>query len=64
MSWNLEDTLCQFPLKPGKIATLIVNIKVKLDFSCQENLLQDLSDGEFFISLCLGGLCVLLESLF
>ncbi|XP_056340365.1 trafficking protein particle complex subunit 9 isoform X1 [Oenanthe melanoleuca] len=44
LSWNLEDTLCQFPLKPGKIATFIVNIKVKLDFSCQENLLQDLSD--------------------
>lgn len=24
----------------------MVNIKVKLDFSCQENLLQDLSDGK------------------
>ncbi|XP_064010423.1 trafficking protein particle complex subunit 9 isoform X3 [Pogoniulus pusillus] len=44
LSWKLEDTLSQFPLKPGKIATFIVNIKVKLDFSCQENLLQDLSD--------------------
>ncbi|XP_035748608.1 trafficking protein particle complex subunit 9-like [Egretta garzetta] len=45
LSWKLEDTLSQFPLKPGKIATFTVNIKVKLDFSCQENLLQDLSDA-------------------
>ncbi|XP_061851001.1 trafficking protein particle complex subunit 9 isoform X2 [Colius striatus] len=44
LTWNLEDTLSQFPLSPGKIATFTVNIKVKLDFSCQENLLQDLSD--------------------
>ncbi|NXY45098.1 TPPC9 protein, partial [Ceuthmochares aereus] len=44
LSWKLEDTLSQFPLKPGEIATLTVSIKVKLDFSCQENLLQDLSD--------------------
>ncbi|KAM6215244.1 trafficking protein particle complex subunit 9 isoform 1-T1 [Rhynchocyon petersi] len=44
LSWKLEETLEQFPLLPGKIATLTVNIKVKLDFSCQENLLQDLSD--------------------
>ncbi|NXO73289.1 TPPC9 protein, partial [Phainopepla nitens] len=50
LSWNLEDTLCQFPLKPGKIATLTVNIKVKLDFSCQENLLQDLSDDGISVS--------------
>lgn len=50
LSWKLEDTLSQFPLKPGKIATFVVNIKVKLDFSCQENLLQDLNDGEFLIS--------------
>ncbi|NWX65313.1 TPPC9 protein, partial [Promerops cafer] len=50
LSWNLEDTLCQFPLKPGKIATLVVNIKVKLDFSCQENLLQDLSDDGISVS--------------
>ncbi|XP_064254504.1 trafficking protein particle complex subunit 9 isoform X2 [Passer domesticus] len=50
LSWNLEDTLCQFPLKPGKIATFVVNIKVKLDFSCQENLLQDLSDDGISIS--------------
>ncbi|XP_017602149.1 trafficking protein particle complex subunit 9 isoform X2 [Corvus cornix cornix] len=50
LSWNLEDTLCQFPLKPGKIATFTVNIKVKLDFSCQENLLQDLSDDGISVS--------------
>uniref|UniRef100_A0A8C9F761 Trafficking protein particle complex 9 n=1 Tax=Pavo cristatus TaxID=9049 RepID=A0A8C9F761_PAVCR len=50
LSWKLEDTLSQFPLRPGKIATFVVNIKVKLDFSCQENLLQDLSDGEFISS--------------
>lgn len=30
------------------MATFTVDIKVKLDFSCQENLLQDLSDGELF----------------
>uniref|UniRef100_A0A8C0G1R8 Trafficking protein particle complex subunit 9 n=1 Tax=Chelonoidis abingdonii TaxID=106734 RepID=A0A8C0G1R8_CHEAB len=50
LSWKLEDTLSQFPLKPGKIATFNVNIKVKLDFSCQENLLQDLSDDGISIS--------------
>ncbi|XP_025914337.1 trafficking protein particle complex subunit 9 isoform X3 [Apteryx rowi] len=50
LSWNLEDTLSQFPLKPGKIATFTVNIKVKLDFSCQENLLQDLNDDGISVS--------------
>uniref|UniRef100_A0A8C8ALV0 Trafficking protein particle complex 9 n=1 Tax=Otus sunia TaxID=257818 RepID=A0A8C8ALV0_9STRI len=50
LSWKLEDTLSQFPLKPGKIATFTVNIKVKLDFSCQENLLQDLSDDGISVS--------------
>uniref|UniRef100_A0A8C6NFM8 Uncharacterized protein n=1 Tax=Melopsittacus undulatus TaxID=13146 RepID=A0A8C6NFM8_MELUD len=50
LTWNLEDTLSQFPLKPGKTATLTVNIKVKLDFSCQENLLQDLSDDGISVS--------------
>ncbi|KAH0617395.1 hypothetical protein JD844_015551 [Phrynosoma platyrhinos] len=44
LSWNLEDTLSQFPLKPGNTAVFTVYIKVKLDFSCQENLLQDLND--------------------
>uniref|UniRef100_A0A670IFL6 Trafficking protein particle complex subunit 9 n=1 Tax=Podarcis muralis TaxID=64176 RepID=A0A670IFL6_PODMU len=50
LSWNLEDTLSQFPLKPGYIATFIVYIKVKLDFSCQENLLQDLNDDGISVS--------------
>lgn len=62
LSWKLEDTLSQFPLRPGKIAIFTVNIKVKLDFSCQENLLQDLNDGEFLISSCLKGFCDLLRS--
>lgn len=46
LSWKLEDTLAQFPLQPGKVATFTISIRVKLDFSCQENLLQDLSDGK------------------
>ncbi|XP_062935272.1 trafficking protein particle complex subunit 9 isoform X2 [Cynocephalus volans] len=50
LSWNLEETLAQFPLQPGKVATFTVNIKVKLDFSCQENLLQDLSDDGISVS--------------
>lgn len=50
MSWSLEETLAQFPLQPGKVATFVVNIKVKLDFSCQENLLQDLSDDGISVS--------------
>ncbi|KAL1767301.1 trafficking protein particle complex subunit 9 isoform X1 [Sigmodon hispidus] len=45
LSWTLEETLSQFPLQPGKVATFTINIKAKLDFSCQENLLQDLSDA-------------------
>ncbi|KAM6457563.1 trafficking protein particle complex subunit 9 isoform 2-T5 [Liasis olivaceus] len=50
LSWNLEDTLSQFPLKPGSIAVFTVYIKVKLDFSCQENLLQDLNDDGISVS--------------
>ncbi|XP_033058593.1 trafficking protein particle complex subunit 9 [Trachypithecus francoisi] len=50
LSWKLEETLAQFPLQPGKVATFTVNIKVKLDFSCQENLLQDLSDDGISVS--------------
>lgn len=46
LSWKLEEALAQFPLQPGQVATLTVSVQVKLDFSCQENLLQDLSDGE------------------
>lgn len=44
LSWKLEEALAQFPLQPGQVATLTVSVQVKLDFSCQENLLQDLSD--------------------
>uniref|UniRef100_A0A3Q3K316 Trafficking protein particle complex 9 n=1 Tax=Monopterus albus TaxID=43700 RepID=A0A3Q3K316_MONAL len=44
LSWELEDALSHLPLKPGQSVTLAVNIKVKLDFSGQENLLQDLND--------------------
>ncbi|XP_065751827.1 trafficking protein particle complex subunit 9 isoform X5 [Phocoena phocoena] len=50
LSWKLEETLAQFPLQPGKVATFTVSIKVKLDFSCQENLLQDLSDDSISVS--------------
>ncbi|KAF4022203.1 hypothetical protein G4228_013995 [Cervus hanglu yarkandensis] len=50
LSWKLEDTLAQFPLQPGKVATFTISIKVKLDFSCQENLLQDLSDDGISVS--------------
>ncbi|XP_039180938.1 trafficking protein particle complex subunit 9-like [Crotalus tigris] len=50
LSWNLEDTLSQFPLKPGSIAVFTVYIKVKLDFSCHENLLQDLNDDGISVS--------------
>ncbi|XP_040592250.1 trafficking protein particle complex subunit 9 isoform X2 [Mesocricetus auratus] len=50
LSWKLEETLSQFPLQPGKVATFTVNIKAKLDFSCQENLLQDLSDDGVSVS--------------
>lgn len=50
LSWKLEETLAQFPLQPGKVATFTVDIKAKLDFSCQENLLQDLSDDGISVS--------------
>lgn len=46
VSWDLEEALSHLPLKPGQAVTLTVSIKVKLDFSGQENLLQDLNDGE------------------
>uniref|UniRef100_A0A673AJG1 Trafficking protein particle complex 9 n=1 Tax=Sphaeramia orbicularis TaxID=375764 RepID=A0A673AJG1_9TELE len=42
--WDLEDAVSHLPLKPGQAVTLTVCIKVKLDFSGQENLLQDLND--------------------
>uniref|UniRef100_A0A673ALF5 Trafficking protein particle complex 9 n=1 Tax=Sphaeramia orbicularis TaxID=375764 RepID=A0A673ALF5_9TELE len=44
LSWDLEDAVSHLPLKPGQAVTLTVCIKVKLDFSGQENLLQDLND--------------------
>lgn len=47
LSWELEEVLSHLPLKPGQAVTLAVSIKVKLDFSGQENLLQDLNDGEW-----------------
>lgn len=47
LSWELEEALSHLPLKPGQAVTLTVSIKVKLDFSGQENLLQDLNDGEW-----------------
>lgn len=47
LSWELDEPLSHLPLKPGQAVTLPVSIKVKLDFSGQENLLQDLNDGEF-----------------
>ncbi|XP_006830787.1 PREDICTED: trafficking protein particle complex subunit 9 isoform X2 [Chrysochloris asiatica] len=50
LSWRMEDTLAQFPLQPGKTATFTVNIKVKLDFSCQDNLMQELSDDGISVS--------------
>ncbi|XP_008849294.1 trafficking protein particle complex subunit 9 isoform X2 [Nannospalax galili] len=50
LSWRLEETLVQFPLQPGKVAIFTINIKAKLDFSCQENLLQDLSDDGISVS--------------
>lgn len=47
LSWELEDALSHLPLKSGQAVTLTINIKVQLDFSGQENLLQDLNDGEW-----------------
>ncbi|XP_036904495.1 trafficking protein particle complex subunit 9 isoform X1 [Sturnira hondurensis] len=50
LSWKLEETLAQFPLQPGQVAAFPIDIKVKLDFSCQENLLQDLGDDGISVS--------------
>lgn len=47
LSWELEEASSHLPLKPGQAVTLAVSIKVKLDFSGQESLLQDLNDGEW-----------------
>lgn len=46
LTWELEEALSHLPLKSGQAVTLTVSIKVQLDFSGQENLLQDLNDGE------------------
>ncbi|GAB1299428.1 Trafficking protein particle complex subunit 9 [Apodemus speciosus] len=50
LTWRLEETLAQLPLQPGKVATFTISVKAKLDFSCQENLLQDLSDDGISVS--------------
>ncbi|KAL4629907.1 trafficking protein particle complex subunit 9 isoform X1 [Arapaima gigas] len=50
LSWDLQSSLSQLPLKPGQIVTVAVDIKVKLDFSGQENLLQDLNDDGISIT--------------
>ncbi|XP_062265849.1 trafficking protein particle complex subunit 9 isoform X1 [Platichthys flesus] len=44
LSWELDEALSHLPLKPGQAVTLTVNIQVKVDFSGQEHLLQDLND--------------------
>ncbi|XP_035038024.1 trafficking protein particle complex subunit 9 isoform X4 [Hippoglossus stenolepis] len=44
LSWELDEALSHLPVKPGKAVTLTVNIQVKVDFSGQEHLLQDLND--------------------
>ncbi|KAM6899295.1 trafficking protein particle complex subunit 9 isoform 5-T5 [Xenentodon cancila] len=44
LRWDLEEALPHLPLKSGQSVTLTVSIKIKLDFSGQENLLQDLND--------------------
>nr|KAF6426981.1 trafficking protein particle complex 9 [Molossus molossus] len=50
LSWKLEEVLAQLPLQPGKVATLTVDIRVKLDFSCQGSLLPDLGDDGISVS--------------
>ncbi|XP_040043773.1 trafficking protein particle complex subunit 9 isoform X3 [Gasterosteus aculeatus] len=44
LSWDLEEASSRLPLKSGQAVTLTVHIKVELDFSGQESLLQDLND--------------------
>ncbi|XP_017286658.1 trafficking protein particle complex subunit 9 isoform X1 [Kryptolebias marmoratus] len=50
LSWELEEALSHLPLKPGHTVTLTISIKVKLDFSGQESLLQDLNDDGISVS--------------
>ncbi|XP_066524848.1 trafficking protein particle complex subunit 9 [Hoplias malabaricus] len=44
LTWDLQEALSHLPLKPGQAVTVPINIRAKLDFSGQENLLQDLND--------------------
>ncbi|XP_031441795.1 trafficking protein particle complex subunit 9 isoform X2 [Clupea harengus] len=44
LSWDLQEALSHLPLKPGQSLAIPVCIQVKLDFSGQESLLQDLND--------------------
>uniref|UniRef100_A0A8C9TN46 Trafficking protein particle complex subunit 9 n=1 Tax=Scleropages formosus TaxID=113540 RepID=A0A8C9TN46_SCLFO len=50
LSWDLQGPLSQLPLKPSQTVTIAVDIRVKLDFSGQENLLQDLNDDGISIT--------------
>uniref|UniRef100_A0AAY4D341 Trafficking protein particle complex 9 n=1 Tax=Denticeps clupeoides TaxID=299321 RepID=A0AAY4D341_9TELE len=45
LNWDIQEAQSHLPLLPGCSLSLTVNIRVKLDFSGQENLLPDLSDG-------------------
>ncbi|XP_028819754.1 trafficking protein particle complex subunit 9 isoform X4 [Denticeps clupeoides] len=44
LNWDIQEAQSHLPLLPGCSLSLTVNIRVKLDFSGQENLLPDLSD--------------------
>ncbi|XP_059365102.1 trafficking protein particle complex subunit 9 isoform X1 [Carassius carassius] len=44
LTWDLQDALSHLPLKSGQSVSIPVNISAKLDFSGQENLLNDLND--------------------
>ena len=46
LSWDLAEAGSQLPLKPGQSVAVAVGVRVKLDFSGQESLLQELNDGE------------------
>ncbi|XP_069910520.1 trafficking protein particle complex subunit 9-like [Oryctolagus cuniculus] len=66
LSWKLEETLTHFPLQPGQMATFTVTMKASLDFSCQEGLVQDLSDGKrlpHFQELTCSQVCIVVSSL-
>ncbi|XP_059899659.1 LOW QUALITY PROTEIN: trafficking protein particle complex subunit 9 [Gadus macrocephalus] len=44
LSWDLAEAGSQLPLKPGQSVAVAVGVRVKLDFSGQESLLQELND--------------------